>query len=1270
MSENAHHTPSAAEVLAPLIGTPWQRGATGPDAFDCWSFAALLQKTLKGRTLPLAPVLDLDTTDNRAVIHAIRTSPLQREWLPVDKPGHGDLVMMRRNSGASHCGVWIDEGNVHGIAHCARGAGVLIQSEAQVRVQYRGLDYRRPAAELPTRLSTALEPALKADFDESQALVVIVHDPEHPLVGADFIAVPAGLTPLEVLARHGEQITRPIERSWLFHNAEPLLNCHPETGEDEWLTRAIGAGEVLWVAPIPPAGGGDSNVFAAIAAIALTVVAPYLAAGLGGAFLTAAGTLSFAGQVLSAGIALGGNLLISALVGPSQAQSVDNLESASPTYTLSPPGNQLRPSGQIPWICGTVLRQPDLLTSPYGEFADNEQLFYTLLGIGLGKYQINEIGIGDTAVWTSADGLTGSLDDVEFEVLLPGERVTLFPSDVQTSVEVGGQVLTAPEEDENDLLVETVIGPFVAVASGTTANVIGCDFAFASGLFRLNDSGKIKSVTVRWRVEVRKIDDFGEALGDWQVFPSKTVSIGSTTPQRLTYDFPVIEGRYEVRAVRETESTLDEGRGQDELTWVGLKAYIPGDQTFEHVTAIAIKARATETSSQAQRTWYVDATRILPYWDGTDWVEGPTEAIEAAILEVATSEVGLEYAQTDIDLSELERLAETWSMRGDVCCLAIDTAMGVWEALEAVSFPGRTKPQLIANYLTFMRDEARAFPVQLITHADIVRGSLEITRNHYTREKPNAIVARYWDRTGTMREVECVPPGISEERWATVDMPGIVDRDQVFREGVTLAAANNLRRTSAGFTMLENGRSLRIGELIALSHPRPEYGKPSRVVSMDWPTLVLSEPHGAEDGDPLWLRLSTPDGGHWGPVVVSAEADEYTVTVDEDDFALVLAAHANLFYAADARLWIITEETLGAPDADSVEAIAGRQVEPTRAVIGPDGGGELFEGVVMGMRPRPDGSVEVLAARENAGVHTAETGIVPAAPAASGLSLASGAPVWVGAVAEIVNRAGDDIVEVAGPAVPGATRYIFDTSTDGEAWVRADDSASPVLEASVASDETLQVRFAAVGDMRGPWGFQTLDTSAPVYGLTAPTNLEAIEAPESAFRFRWDIDPDATGWYGVIKVDDAVERVFAVSAPYYDYSEALQIEDGGPWASVTLELQATRGTESSAVSTLTLGSLRPVSMAAPSIVGSPSTSSVSLTSTSSSDPTVRGYRFAVTLAGDDPESPLAFTDSDDTSATVSGLSPQTTYDAFVAPYDSVRTGLNWSPATTFTTPAP
>lgn len=186
-----------------------------------------------------------------------------------------------------------------------------------------------------------------------------------------------------------------------------------------------------------PQGGGFKKVIGAVAAIALAIVAPYAAPLIGAAF----GVTSAIGiSLITAGIIIGGNLLINALLPPSvpggQAQETFN---SSPTYSLSAQGNQARLLQPIPRLYGRHILYPDFASQPYSSFEGNDQFLYQLFSLGVGTYNVEELRIEDTKMWDSVNGFSSSFSDVELEVVEPGQTMTLFPAAVTSSIEVGGQ---------------------------------------------------------------------------------------------------------------------------------------------------------------------------------------------------------------------------------------------------------------------------------------------------------------------------------------------------------------------------------------------------------------------------------------------------------------------------------------------------------------------------------------------------------------------------------------------------------------------------------------------------------------------------------------------------------------------------------------------------------------------------------------------------------------------------------------------------------------
>jgi cell wall-associated NlpC family hydrolase len=104
------------------LGKPWESGAQGPDAFDCWSLVRTVQADIYGRTLP---IVEVDGLNNDAIANAFSTSNEYANWLLVDTPQEGDCVITKSAPNRpDHVGIWV---NVDGgrILQCVYGSGVV-----------------------------------------------------------------------------------------------------------------------------------------------------------------------------------------------------------------------------------------------------------------------------------------------------------------------------------------------------------------------------------------------------------------------------------------------------------------------------------------------------------------------------------------------------------------------------------------------------------------------------------------------------------------------------------------------------------------------------------------------------------------------------------------------------------------------------------------------------------------------------------------------------------------------------------------------------------------------------------------------------------------------------------------------------------------------------------------------------------------------------------------------------------------------------------------
>lgn len=124
------------------IGIPWEAGAQGPDAYDCWAFFRMVQREHFGRQVPV--ILAPDYDDPTALAGLFRSHEENGRWQPVtDKPRHGDAVIIHK---PLHVGIWLDADG-GGVLHCVRGAGVIFTHDAAWRVSGFGRrEVRRFAA--------------------------------------------------------------------------------------------------------------------------------------------------------------------------------------------------------------------------------------------------------------------------------------------------------------------------------------------------------------------------------------------------------------------------------------------------------------------------------------------------------------------------------------------------------------------------------------------------------------------------------------------------------------------------------------------------------------------------------------------------------------------------------------------------------------------------------------------------------------------------------------------------------------------------------------------------------------------------------------------------------------------------------------------------------------------------------------------------------------------------------------------------------------------
>lgn len=95
-----------------------------PEVYDCWVFVRDVYRREYG--IDLDPI-DINADNIRDVLRIFRDTDEFSNWVEVDTPIEGDVVLLGQSKHPIHVGIWIapDGG---GLLHCVKGRGVIFQS--------------------------------------------------------------------------------------------------------------------------------------------------------------------------------------------------------------------------------------------------------------------------------------------------------------------------------------------------------------------------------------------------------------------------------------------------------------------------------------------------------------------------------------------------------------------------------------------------------------------------------------------------------------------------------------------------------------------------------------------------------------------------------------------------------------------------------------------------------------------------------------------------------------------------------------------------------------------------------------------------------------------------------------------------------------------------------------------------------------------------------------------------------------------------------------
>ncbi|MBS4019058.1 MAG: hypothetical protein KGZ68_12565 [Dechloromonas sp.] len=879
-----------------------------------------------------------------------------------------------------------------------------------------------------------------------------------------------------------------------IYNGKPLLRAG-------WKRKVKHGDTVAFV--VMPRGKQFGQI---LAMVVMVVIAVYVAPALAGAMKL--GTMGTA--LLTAGLQMAASLLLNAILPqpkPPTPQAFAEMSAPSPTYNLAAQGNAARLEQPITVQYGRHIAYLDFAARPYQEYQDNEQYLYQLFVVGQGEYDIEAIRIEDTPI--------GSFEGAQTEIVPPGGDVTLFPSAVIQSAEIGGAEILGMQ------------GPFVASGSDELATAIGVDLVCPNGLYYSNNAGGLDSRSVTVRIEAQLVDDEGEPVGAWATLGEPVITGATNTAIRRSYRYTVAAGRYRVRVSR-LDAKDTSARAAHAVHWAGLRAYLPDETDYGNITLLAVKLKATaQISEQATRKINIISTRKLPTWHPTTGWSAPvaTRNIAWALADICRASYGASLADDRYDLAGLYALAGVWAGRGDTFDARFDGKMTVGEALTITARAGRAKWYQQSGKVRFWRDAPQTVPQYMFTPRNIVAGSFSMEYAPAVTDTSDGVRLAYFDeRYWRERDATCVLPGSAGGKLADAKAFGMVNRDQVVREGMYMAGANRWRRRIIKLETEMDGYLVRFGDLVGIVHDVPRWGQSGEIVGWDAGTLtaVLSEPPEWAASGNHYVRLVRDNGTPTGIIQVSPHATD------------------------PHRVTLLT-------DPGFTPEWEGYRRERTRYAFGPANQIEL-QALLTAIRPKGRTTVEIEAVAEDMRVHDAESATIPDDTAAGYPSVPS-APVVTGL---LVSEAGTPTAPqqiITWQPAEGATHYLVEYTTDDINWVKAGDTTGSrwTLE-GIPPGQYFNARVAAMGLLRGPWAYYSSTSGATVTAPGGVVDLH-LDAPFTGLdcRIRWSPVPRADRYRVQVWAAGVLRRETTITETAYAYSIADAGMDGGPWR--TLEFR-------------------------------------------------------------------------------------------------------------------
>ncbi len=757
------------------------------------------------------------------------------------------------------------------------------------------------------------------------------------------------------------------------------------------------------------------------------------------------------------------SIAVSLAMGTPEPNTPGEQPASDPVYSTKGQSNTVRLGEPIECCYGRNRIYPSYASRPYFQYINNDQFQYSLFCLGHGYFEIEAVQIGDSDI--------SLYQEVEYEIIQPGGTVTLFPTNVYTSVEAGGQELFGSNEDNYPHDDDGWVGPFSACPSGSQCSTIQLDVVFPKGVYWSSSTGNLSSLTINYQAQAREIDDAGDPIGLWFDLGGAFSAEGkTTTPQRKTISYAVTPARYEVR-MRRTNQTVMSHRAGHQIKWEGLRSYVLNEQDFGDVTLLAVKIRATNNlNDRTQQKFNVIATRKLQTHqsDGFTTVYQTTRSIIWALVDIFRATYGGRVTDENFfDWDTLYELEALYEERGEHFDWVFRDPITVWEAARVVARAGRAIPLISGSLISMKRDGPLTVPVAVFTPDNIIDGTLTWDVKLWDLEEYDSIRLEYTEAlTGYKQEtvVATLPYGTTDNP-QDIRLPGVQDRNHAYHEAMYMLGVNRYQRENISFETGMEGYIPTFGDLIIITHDVPRWSQSGYVVH-------------AEDESSGYYRLWLSVPLDWDEI----ESGQNPVIILRNNLGTSLGPYDVLQTEDSKQVLIYSDES-------TIDFLEGGTNDPMLFIFGASGQISKYARVVK-IDPQGNERVRITAVNDNSIIHSFDELEAPALEDADHVPQIPELPAVTGLQVTQLNATVLQ-VEASWNAAFGSQYYIVQESNDGVDWTNVAETVRTSIQWQVRPG-SLYVRVAGVNYGQGAWATTSI-AIGELAGLDVIQDFDVLE---------------------------------------------------------------------------------------------------------------------------------------------------------------------------------